>query len=65
MSRITKKHLRIIVMRVRNKTKLKIAEEQNDFVEGKGTTKIFYYTQNCQPSFRCDANIQLKMPKAG
>ncbi|GFO09466.1 DNA replication licensing factor mcm8 [Plakobranchus ocellatus] len=42
MSHVTKLLLRIIMMRVRNKIKPEIAEEQCGFVEGKGTTNAIY-----------------------
>jgi len=42
MSHITKILLRVIMMRIRNKIKSEIAEEQCGFVEGKGTTNAIY-----------------------
>ena len=42
MSHVTKILLRIIMMRVRNKIRPEIAEEQCGFVEGKGTTNAVY-----------------------
>ncbi|GFN99673.1 serine/threonine-protein phosphatase 6 regulatory ankyrin repeat subunit b [Plakobranchus ocellatus] len=42
MSHVTKLLLRIIMMRVRNKIKPEIPEEQCGFVEGKGTTNAIY-----------------------
>ena len=42
MSHITKILLRIIMMRVRNKIKPEIAEEQCGFVDGKGTMNAIY-----------------------
>ncbi|GFO03036.1 endonuclease-reverse transcriptase [Plakobranchus ocellatus] len=42
MSHITKILLRIVMLRVRNKIKPEIAEEQCGFVEGKGTTNALY-----------------------
>ena len=42
MSHVTKILIRIIKMRVRNKIKPEIAEEQCLFMEGKGTTNAIY-----------------------
>ena len=42
MSHVTKILLRIIMARIRNKTKPEIAEEQCGFVEGKGTSNAIY-----------------------
>ena len=42
MSHITKIILRIILMQVRNKIKLEIAEEQGGFKERKSTTNAIY-----------------------
>ena len=42
MSHVTKILLRVIMMRVRNKIRPEMAEEQCGFVEGKGTTNAIY-----------------------
>ena len=42
MSHVTKILLRIVMMRVRNKIRPEIAEEQCGFVEGKGTSKAIF-----------------------
>ncbi|GFO31954.1 RNA-directed DNA polymerase from mobile element jockey-like [Plakobranchus ocellatus] len=42
MSHITKILLKIIMLRIRNKIKLEIAEEQCEFVEDKGTSNAIY-----------------------
>ena len=42
MNNIKKILLRNAMIRVRNKIKPKIADEQNDFVERKGTTNVIY-----------------------
>ena len=42
MSHVTKILLRIIMMRVRNKVRPEIAEEQCGFVEGKGTSNAIF-----------------------
>ena len=46
MSHITKILLRIVMLRIRNKIKPEIAEEQCGFVEGKGTTNAINILRN-------------------
>ena len=46
MSHVTKILLRIVMMRVRNKIRPEIAEEQCGFVEGKGTSNAIFMLRN-------------------